>query len=152
MAKKPKTMKVYTEEEKAKALALVDSGIAVKEVAKQIGANQCTVHDWLNKRKNGELRTTPIFQAVYEQQKDCILNTMLNLQVQCLEHARKNLEKASPYQAVLMAGILQDKMLAANGNNPNANNNTVNIMLNNISDDEATKLMEKVIARSQQPK
>lgn len=141
-------MQPFSQAEKGKALALLDSGMTLSEVASEIGANPATISKWVRQRKDGELRTTEVFEDAYNRQKDSILTQMLDLQSKCLQHAAATLEKASPYQAVMMAAILHDKMQLSLGNNPNVKS-SVNIMVNNVSDEEQMRLMERVLKRAQ---
>lgn len=152
--KKKSTGTRYTDRQIAQALALYDIEKNVSEVCRSTGASEKTVNKWIENRAkyekgNGKL-TAEQFQAIYEAKKYQILNECLELQSLALQQAKKKMDSASAYQAVLMFGILHDKLTGTGQYGAGQGGN--NFTFINMPEAEATELMRRVIERANSSK
>lgn len=141
----------YTDRQIAQALALYDIEKNVSEVCRSTGASEKTVSKWIENRAKYEVGdgklTAEQFQTIYETKKYQLLNECLELQSLALQQAKKKMDSASAYQAVLMFGILHDK-LSGTGQYGGSGQTGNNFTFINMDQTEATELMQRVIERA----
>ncbi|MDD4565723.1 MAG: hypothetical protein PHE79_09665 [Eubacteriales bacterium] len=143
----------YSDLEIARALAIYDIEGTVDAVVKQVGATKDTVRKWINNRQDyeggGSVVKAETFAELYSRQRDAILTECVELQKLALQQARDKMSSASAYQAVLMYGILHDKInnTGKYGSQEQAGS-TTNILISNMGQEEATELMTRVLERA----
>jgi len=142
--------KKYSDLEIAQALAIYDVEGSIEGVAREVGATKNTVRKWIMNRHKYESGNSIVkaetFNDLYTRKKDSLLKSNLDLQYKALQQIDKRIGDANAYQAALIYGILHDKVTRATGENPV--DNTTNILISNMGQEEAMDLMARVLERA----
>lgn len=94
----------------AQAMALGDSGMPSTQVAAKVGLPERTAYDIVHRvGRWGELADTPVFAKLRHEQNRALEATGRALAAKFWIHAEDNIDKLSPYQAVVAGSILIDK-------------------------------------------
>ena len=136
----------YSDQLKVAALAQYDIDGRIRTVARQFNIPPSTLTDWIQKRKDGELDVVDAEQRI-EHNKKVLIDKSVTIMGKALEVVEAKINACSAPQAATVYGILHDKVQAMQGALQQTGSVTNNIMINGVGEEEASRIMTKVLSR-----
>ena len=139
----------YSDELKVACLAEYDLDGRIRTTARKFNVPPSTLTDWIAKRKSGELDVPNVVDRVERSKKQLIEKTKSALDM-ALDVVIDKIEDCNAYQAATVYGILSDKLARMEGiMDPSGGNTTNNLIINNMSKEDISKLLGRAMSRMQ---
>lgn len=138
----------YTDAFKISVLAEYDLDGQMKATAKRNGVPYKTMRNWVDQRREQGLESFgPESQAQMDLVKKEMVRRSADIMSKALQVIESKLDDCSAPQAATVYGILHDKMTTMEGQITGTGSGTTNIIINQIPDEEASRLMAKALDR-----
>jgi hypothetical protein len=141
----PKTK--YSDKVKVAALAEYDVSHQIRPTAAAFQVPPSTLMSWIKEREAGTLEVADLETRI-AQTKKALVDKSITIMDKALDVIERKIDACSAPQAATVYGILPDKVQAIQGTGgPEAGSVTNNIMINGLGEEEASRIMQKVLAR-----
>lgn len=137
----------YSDSLRVAALAEFDVSHQLRKTAAAFGIPHNTLAEWIKGREQGTLDVVDL-EARIDQTKKTLVSKSIVIMDKALDVMDRKIDGCTAIQAATVYGILHDKVQAIQGNGgPEPGSVTNNIMINGMNEEEASRIMEKVLAR-----
>ena len=139
----------YSDELKVACLAEYDLDGRIRATARKFKVPPSTLTDWIAQRKSGELAVSDAEERIAQSKKQLMEKTKSALDM-ALDVVIDKIEDCNAYQAATVYGILSDKLARMEGIiDPSGGNTTNNLIINNMSKEDISKLLGRAMSRMQ---